>query len=144
MKKLILLLSSALFALSNAWAQININTATQTEWEALNGIGPSKAKAIVDYRTQVGGFKSIDEITNVKGIGSKTLEKIRPELMLGVGSGTKALPNSTTKTIPAAPTKAIAEKPIVPATVTKDSKTVAPANKPAKANKEIPAAKTAP
>lgn len=119
MKKLILLLSSAVFSLTSAWAQININTATQAEWEALNGIGPSKAKAIVDYRTQVGGFKSVDEITNVKGIGPKTLESIRPELMLGAGSATKALPNST---------KAIPATPAVPAAANK----AAPASKPAK------------
>ncbi len=119
MKKLILLLSSAVFSLTSAWAQININTATQAEWEALNGIGPSKAKAIVDYRTQVGGFKSVDEITNVKGIGPKTLESIRPELVLGAGSATKALPNST---------KATPATPAVPAAANK----AAPASKPAK------------
>jgi competence protein ComEA len=133
MKKLILLLSSAVFSLTSAWAQININTATQAEWEALNGIGPSKAKAIVDYRTQVGGFKSVDEITNVKGIGPKTLESIRPELVLGAGSATKALPNNPTKAIPAA-TKAIPATPAVPAVpaaATKASKAV-PVSKPAK------------
>ena len=123
MKKLILFLSSAVFALTSAWAQININTATQAEWEALNGIGPSKAKAIVDYRTQVGGFKSIDEITNVKGIGPKTLESIRPELALGAVPPTKALPNST-KVTPATPVVPTAVNKTVPAS--KPAKPIAP------------------
>ena len=123
MKKLILLLSSAVFSLTSAWAQININTATQAEWEALNGIGPSKAKAIVDYRTQVGGFKSVDEITNVKGIGPKTLESIRPELALGAVPPTKALPNST-KVTPATPAVPAAVNKTVPAS--KPAKPIAP------------------
>lgn len=115
MKKLIVFLSSAIFSLTSAWAQININTATQAEWETLNGIGPSKAKAIVDYRTQVGGFKSVDEITNVRGIGPKTLESIRPELGLGAGTVTKALPASANKVISSSSTRAIpATKPARP------------------------------
>lgn len=58
---------------------ININAATADEIsDFLPGIGEVKAKRIVAYRESAGGFDSVDELCNVKGIGQKTLEKIRP------------------------------------------------------------------
>jgi len=45
---------------------------------ALRGIGLRKAEAIVAYRTEHGPFKSVDELANVKGIGARTLEQLRP------------------------------------------------------------------
>ncbi|MDH3360657.1 MAG: helix-hairpin-helix domain-containing protein [Desulfobulbaceae bacterium] len=76
---LMLLLSTAIaFA-----GTININTATSTELEQLPGIGASKAEAIVKYRETHGLFKRINDITNVKGIGVKLLEKIREDIVLG-------------------------------------------------------------
>jgi comEA protein len=61
---------------------VNINSATETELVALPGIGPSKAHAIVEYRQSQGGFKSIDDLQKVKGIGSATLEKLRTRVTL--------------------------------------------------------------
>ena len=49
--------------------KININTATQEELQMIKGIGPSTAMAIIQYRDNVGTFSSIDELTQVKGIG---------------------------------------------------------------------------
>ena len=65
-------------SVSAASGLININTATSEQLKTLSGIGDVKAQAIIDYRTEHGGFNSIDELLNVKGIGEKTLEKIRP------------------------------------------------------------------
>ena len=61
---------------------VNINSASETELVALPGIGPSKARAIAEYRQQQGGFKSIDDLQQVKGIGPATLEKLRAHVTL--------------------------------------------------------------
>lgn len=62
--------------------KVSLNQATVGELETLPGIGPSKAAAIINYREEVGAFQSIDELTNVSGIGEKTLEKLRDSLDL--------------------------------------------------------------
>lgn len=73
---------------TDAWSpsqdekKVSLNQATTGELETLPGIGPSKAAAIIKYREEVGAFKSIDELTNVSGIGEKTLEKLRDSLDL--------------------------------------------------------------
>lgn len=59
---------------------ININTATQTELETLDGIGPSTAKKIIDYREENGKFKSIEEIQNVPGIGDAKYAGIKDDI----------------------------------------------------------------
>ncbi len=56
---------------------LDLNTATAAELETLPGIGPEKAAAIVEYRQQNGPFLVVDQLLNVPGIGSATLEKIR-------------------------------------------------------------------
>ena len=61
-------------------SKININTASIELLDTLPGIGPSFAQRIIDYRNEHGSFRSIDELTNVKGIGPKTLEKMRDEI----------------------------------------------------------------
>jgi comEA protein len=62
----------------NKPALLNINTASVEELQTLPNIGEATAQRIVDYRTQHGDFDSVDAIQNVKGIGTKTLEKLRP------------------------------------------------------------------
>jgi competence protein ComEA len=59
---------------------ININTATSQELQTLRGIGPAMARRIIEYRQTSGGFSTVDDLTNVKGIGEKTLEKIRASI----------------------------------------------------------------
>lgn len=80
MKKIISTLIAFFFFSASAIAAVNINTATQAELETLSGIGPAKAKAIIEYRKKQGGFKSIDELENVDGIGSTTLKNLRKDL----------------------------------------------------------------
>ena len=63
-------------------AAVNLNTATRDELIALPGIGPAKAQAILDYRAQHGGFRSVDELKDVKGIGAKRFEKLKADLVV--------------------------------------------------------------
>ncbi len=87
MKRLTARLFTLLFGLfaaaSMALAAVNLNTATVAELDAINGIGPSKANAIVEYRSKNGPFKTVDELENVKGFGKKSVDKLRPELTVG-------------------------------------------------------------
>ncbi len=70
------LLSAPVFAADT----ININTATQAQLETLSGVGPATAAAIIEYREQVGKFKTVDELTNVKGIGDKKLSQFTEQI----------------------------------------------------------------
>ncbi|CAM4000588.1 ComEA family DNA-binding protein [Cohnella lubricantis] len=65
---------------AEAPGKLNLNTATAEQLDALKGIGPAKAQAIVEYREQQGAFHNVDELLNVRGIGSKLLEGIRSEV----------------------------------------------------------------
>ena len=59
---------------------VNINRANEGELVSLEGIGSSKAQAIILYREMFGGFTTVDELSKVKGIGEKTVEKNRRRL----------------------------------------------------------------
>jgi len=61
---------------------VNVNKATSAQLETLNGIGPGKAAEIIKYRKAHGGFKSVDELVNVKGIGAKTVEKFKSQVVV--------------------------------------------------------------
>jgi len=62
--------------------QININTASASELDTLPGIGTTYAQRIIDYRNANGGFKSIEEIENVKGIGPVTFDKLKDQITI--------------------------------------------------------------
>ena len=57
---------------------VNLNTATAAQLEALPGIGARTAALIVEYRQKNGGFKKIEELMNVRGVGEKSFLKLKP------------------------------------------------------------------
>ena len=63
---------------TNVMFPININTADAATLQLLPGIGPAYSERIVQYRLENGGFDSVDELTKIRGIGPKTLQKLRP------------------------------------------------------------------
>ena len=71
------------------FAAVNINTATQSELEAVRGLGPEKAKAIIAYREANGNFKHLDELDKVKGFGKASVEKLKAELSVAPEKATK-------------------------------------------------------
>ena len=66
---------------------VNVNTATVDELVQLPGIGEKRAQAILEARQQRGGFKSVDELLEIRGIGPANLEKLRPHLSVSGKSG---------------------------------------------------------
>ncbi|GAB6142078.1 hypothetical protein JCM14076_28070 [Methylosoma difficile] len=72
-------------------APVNINTAdANTIADALNGIGLKKAEAIVKYREEKGAFKTAEDLLNVPGIGEKTLEKNKSDILLDAAATPEA------------------------------------------------------
>lgn len=72
-----------LFGFAQAvWAGVDINTAQQSELEAVRGIGPVKARAIIDHRKMHGPFRSLDDLDDVRGFGKATIEKLRGQLVV--------------------------------------------------------------
>jgi competence protein ComEA len=71
------------FSMVSLAQAVNINTAdSQSIAESLNGVGIKKAEAIIAWRTSNGEFKTADDLSNVKGIGQKTVEKNRTNIQL--------------------------------------------------------------
>ena len=62
--------------------KININTADLSKLKEIPGVGDVKAKSIIDYREKNGGFKSIEDMKNIDGIGDKTFEKIKDSITI--------------------------------------------------------------
>ena len=116
MKKLLLVLVACFAFAINAFAAVNINTASQAELQTINGIGPAKAQAIIDYRTKSGPFKSVDDLDNVNGFGKKSVDKIRNNISVS-GSASVApakadKPKSVSKDTAAAAGKAADTKAV--------------------------------
>lgn len=82
LKNLILAMALAIPVLGWAQERVNINTASlDTLVTQLKGIGESRARAIIAYREEHGGFKSVEELAEVHGIGSHVIE-INRELLV--------------------------------------------------------------
>jgi len=65
-------------AKASASGPLNLNTATVSQLETLPGIGMSTAERILEYRDKSGGFKKIEDLMNVRGIGEKNFLKLKP------------------------------------------------------------------
>jgi competence protein ComEA len=87
---------------------LNLNTASEEELMRLPGVGPSKAKAILELRTQLKGFKKVEDLMRVKGIGRKTFRKLLP--MLKLDGATTLVEARAARPAPAAGAKAAAPK----------------------------------
>jgi competence protein ComEA len=112
-KKIVAIAALALALALPAFATtpVNINTAdADTIAKSLTGIGQTKAKAIVAYREEHGPFKSVDDLTQVKGIGQATLQKNHDAILLS-GDGAAATAAET----PAKPKHAKKAKAAAPA-----------------------------
>jgi competence protein ComEA len=72
--------AGAVSGVPGSGALVNINTASETELETLNGVGPVTAAAIIQYRTENGPFATVDDLMDVSGIGPATLEELRPQV----------------------------------------------------------------
>ena len=62
---------------------VDLNAADASALERVVGIGPAKAKAIVNYRNEHGPFASVDDLAKVSGFGAKSVDKLRPQLVVG-------------------------------------------------------------
>ena len=105
MLKKLLVFAFACFAFcGTVLAAVDLNTANQQQLEAVKGIGPAKAKAIVDYRTKNGPFKSTEDVMKVPGIKEGIYNKIKSEISV---NGKAAAPATTAKSpaTPAVPAK---------------------------------------
>lgn len=79
LKKIIFIFLATLAFSISAIAAVNINTASQAQLESLPGVGPVKAKEIINYRKKNGSFKSLNDLENVNGIGPKTVKDMRKD-----------------------------------------------------------------
>jgi competence protein ComEA len=71
---------------------VNINTATVDQLDGLPGIGPKMAARIIDYRQKNGGFKKLEDLMNIQGIGEKNFLKLKPLVTLGQPKTEKGSP----------------------------------------------------
>jgi len=90
MKKFLLVVFAWISFMGLAFAAppVDINTANQAQLEAVKGIGPVKAKAVIEYRTKNGPYKSVDDLQKVTGFGKASVGKLRSEITVGGAKST--------------------------------------------------------
>lgn len=83
MKNWLIGLLAGMLLNASVMASVDLNTATQSELESVKGIGPAKAKLIVEYRQKNGAFKNLEALAEVKGFGKASVAKLKNELVVG-------------------------------------------------------------
>lgn len=73
-------------------AAVNLNAATPEQLEALPGIGPRAAQRIVEFRTKNGGFKKVEDLMKIQGIGERSFLRLRPLVTVGSVKGDTKTP----------------------------------------------------
>lgn len=99
----LLTLATLIFPIVAYAALVNINTADAALLDTLPGIGPSKAAAIIDYRTQHGPFARIEDIQNVSGIGPTTFANMQSFITVGDQTATSSPATDSASSTPSAP-----------------------------------------
>lgn len=74
MKKLLLIIIVQFIFIGAANAAVNINTATQEELQTIRGISAAKARAMINYRSKAGKFRRVEDVENIEGINSGTMD----------------------------------------------------------------------
>ena len=138
MKRFLLFIAMMLFS-AFALAAVNINTATKEELDALPGIGPVKAQAIIDYRTKNGPFKTTEDIMKVPGIKEGTFGPLKDKISVsGASTPVTAAPAAKESKAPPSPPPPAksAETKAPPAAAPAPAPTPAPAKAEAKKEEE--------
>lgn len=98
MKKSLLPVFGLMALTSVAFAAIDINTASEKDLSAVKGVGPTKAKSIVQYRMEHGNFKNIKGLEKVPGFSAKTVAKLSKDLTVSESATPTPAPAQTTTT----------------------------------------------
>lgn len=128
MKKLLIACMLLLFSIP-ALAAVDLNSASQATLETLDGIGPKKARAILEYRKKNGAFKTVDELDNVPGFGKKTVDGLRKNVVVVAPRPAAPARNAPKTAVPAKPVAAAAKATQATKPTTPAAKPVAPATK---------------
>jgi competence protein ComEA len=92
-KKIVFALLAFIMSIGMAFAAVDINSADEAGLDAIKGVGPAKAKAIVEERKKNGAFKSLDDVAaRVKGIGEKTVAGWKKDGSVSIGGGSTPAP----------------------------------------------------